>query len=35
MEPVFYAMLNMAGGDLSNWDTNVILGEDVVAPSTA
>lgn len=27
LEPLFYAMLEMVGGDLSLWDTDVILGE--------
>lgn len=27
LEPLFYAMLEMVGGDLSSWDTDVILGE--------
>lgn len=27
LEPLFYTMFDIAGRDLSNWDTNVILGE--------
>lgn len=27
LEPLFYAMLEMVGGDLSLWDTDIILGE--------
>lgn len=27
LEPLFYTMLDMAGGNVSSWDTNVILGE--------
>lgn len=27
MEALFYTMIDMAGGDVSSWDTDIILGK--------